>query len=499
MYKARFEARYRVCLTILRVSQIKTCESTLKMLARSALRGGQMHAPKLDLKQARVRDAHAHKALVLGACLALVFAWQGLALASHPPRMPRVERVLVHPADPQRIVIATRYGGYYVTNDAGATFLHVCQEAMGYDDTEAYPGHFSRSGAVVVSTGYRGIASSSDACGWSTWAPSGPVFIADVAAPSDDLLLALNSAPGSEGFANQIWSSADAGASWQPLGAALPADRMVFGVAGSPDAAELFVTARNESGIQLLASTDSGVTWQQKLVASDVSASPRLVGQVPGSPGHLVVLLAHEQVDSAAPADVLLISTDSGESFQTLYQAQGGLPGATFTEDGLLWFGGPEDGLWNVQLGVAEAFPVQVSATPTLGLTWSQGKLYSIGDETTQGYSLAVSEDGGQVFRPLFSFCDRHEQLSCAAGSSVAAMCSQGIESENWEPLGEVCGQSPGGPTEQPHDHPLEDRDESEVRGVVCHAAPGPARGSSAWWLVVAALALVRRAHARGA
>jgi hypothetical protein len=498
MYKARFEALQRACLTIFCGSQIKTCESALKTFAERAVRGGQMHSGKLDLKQARVRDAHAHKALVFGACLALVLAWQAPALASHPPRMPRVERVLVHPEDPQRLVIATRFGGYYVTQDGGATFLHVCQQAMGYDDTEAYPGHYSRSGAVVVSTGYRGIASSSDACGWSTWAPSGPVFIADVAAASDDLLLALNSAPGGEGFQNQIWSSADAGTSWQPLGEALPADRMVFGVAASPDAAELFVTARHESGIQLLTSSDSGVTWQQKLVASDVTASPRLIGQVPGSPGHLVVLLAHEQVDSASPPDTLLISTDAGESFQTLYQAQGGLPGATFTEDGLLWFGGPKDGLWNVQLGVAEAFPVQVSATPTLGLTWSQGKLYSVGDETTQGYSLAVSEDGGQVFRPLFSFCDRHEQLSCAAGSSVAAMCSQGIEVENWEPLGEVCGQNPGGPGEQPHDHPHEERDEREVRGIVCHAAPGPVRGPSALWLVLAALGLARRARARG-
>lgn len=456
-----------------------------------------MRDGKLDLNQARVRDANGQKAVVLGACLAFALGVSTAVQASHPPRMPRVEHVLVHPEDPQRIVLATRFGGYYATHDGGATFLHVCPQAMGYDDTDVYPGHYSRSGAVVVSTGYRGIASSSDACGWSSWAPSGPVFITDVAAPADGLLLALNSAPGGEGFSNQIWSSTDVGASWAPLGESLPADRMVFGVVASPDATELFVTARSDAGIQLLTSTDSGVTWQEKAIASDASASPRLVGEVPGSPGHLVVLLAHEQVDGAAPPDVLLSSTDAGESFQTLYQAQGGLPGATFTEDGVLWFGGPEDGLWNVQLGVAEAFPVHVSDMPTGGLTWSQGKLYSIGDETTQGYSVAVSEDGGQSFRPLFSFCDRHNQLSCAAGSSVSNSCSQGIESEIWEPLGEVCGEGTEGPDETPGDHSHEEDDESEVRGVLCAAAPQPGRGSPAYWLVLAALLL--RARRRGA
>lgn len=499
MFGARFSWARRACLTISRVSQIKTHEIGGPAFARGTRRGGQVHHGTLDLGEARVRDAQAHKAVVLGVCLALAIGWHAPAYASHPPRMPRVESVLVHPEDAQRIVIATRFGGYYVTHDGGATFLHVCQQAMGYDDTEAYPGHYARSGAVVVSTGYGGIASSSDACGWSSWAPAGPVFIADVKAPSDSLLLALNSAPGNDGFTNQVWASSDVGVSWSQLGAPLPADRMVFGVAASPDGAELFVTARGESGAELLASTDGGMSWQQKFIAGDKVASPRLIGQVPGSPGHLVVLLAHEQVDESAPPDVLLISTDAGETFQTLHQAQGGLPGAAFTDDGMLWFGGPEDGLWNVQLGVAEAFPVQVSATPTRGLTWSQGKLYSIGDEVTQGYSVAVSEDGGQTFRPLFSFCDRHEQLVCAAGSSVSLLCSQGIESELWKPVGEMCGGSTEEPAGTPG-HTHRERDEREVRGVVCAAAPGPARIGPALWFVALAVSLrVRRRKARSA
>jgi len=439
-----------------------------------------------------VRDAIYEKGVPVVACFVLAATLAAPpALASHPPRMPTVERVLVHPEDPQRIVIATRFGGYYITRDGGSTFLHVCQEAMGYDDTEAYPGHYSRAGSVIVSTGYSGTASSVDGCGWSTWAPPGPVFIADVEAPSETSLLALNSAPNGEGFQNQIWSSTDAGSSWAPLGQPLPPELMGFGVSASADSAELFVTARSEANVELVSSLDGGLSWQRKVIAGDTSASPRLVGLVPGAPGHLVVLLAHEQVDSLTPADVLLISTDAGESFQTLYQAQRGLPGASFTEDGVLWFGGPEDGLWSVQLGVAEAFPIQISAAPVRGLTWSQGKLYSIGDEATQGYSVAVSEDGGHSFRPLFSFCDDHDELTCGAGSSVNALCSQGIESEIWEPLGEVCGRSsepPGGSAD-----PKEPAEESEVRGVLCSLAPPLSGGFYAGGFAFTALALLAR------
>jgi photosystem II stability/assembly factor-like uncharacterized protein len=417
--------------------------------------------------------------MVALAAAGTAIAGTSTAHASHPPRMPRVERVLVHPEDSARMVIATRFGGYYVTRDGGRSFAHVCQEGMGYDDTEVYPGHYATSGRVTVSTGYSGIASSGDGCGWTVWAPPGPVFIADVVEVSGSKLLALNGANGAAGFENQVWASADDGRSWHAQGVPLAPELMVFGVAGTPDAERLFVTARSPAGLALLRSTDAGASWSRVHLSDDVSATPRLVGMVAGAPEQLVVLLAHEQVDTSAGADIILISRDGGDRFEVLFQGTHGLPAATLTREGVLWFGGPEDGLWSVQLGPSSAAPRKVSDTPTRGLTWAQGRLFSIGDENADGHSVGVSSDGGRTFSKLFSFCDAHSALACAPDTEAGALCSSGIETEMWQPLGEDCARNndPPGAPEGGAPAGEELARGGEVRGVLCSAGPfAPAR-----------------------
>src|ERR1043165_10279920 len=80
------------------------------------------------------------------------------AAASHSPAMPVAERVLTRANDATAVGVETRFGGLYVTTDAGGTFFNVCHDAPGADDTGTYPGGIAADGTVAVATGVRAAA-----------------------------------------------------------------------------------------------------------------------------------------------------------------------------------------------------------------------------------------------------------------------------------------------------------------------------------------------------
>ena len=148
-----------------------------------------------------------------------------------------------------------------------------------------------------------------------------------------------------------------------------------------------------------------------------------------------------------------MLSEDAGETWSTLFQAAHAVPAAAITQDGVLFFGNPEEGLFRFALTeVGDTRPAQVSMTPTRGLAASGGRLYSIGDELSDGYSVAVSADDGATFTPFFALCKNHIAAACNAETSVGTVCTFGIETEPWQPLGAAC--TPKSPAANPSEPP---------------------------------------------
>lgn len=415
--------------------------------------------------------------------------------------MPEVEQVLVQPHHPEHVVIGTRYGSYYVTEDAGAHFYHVCQAAIGYDDTEAYPGLLTADGSWLISTGYSGIARSVDACNWENWAPPETAFIAGLTAVSDTTFVALNAGNEADGFSNRIWVSTNRGASWQPQGTAIRSDLRVSGLAALDSGQRLFVTAQSADAAELVQSSDAGNTWTTRTITADALAKPVLVGVRSGAPERVIVLLAHPQLDALAHPDTLLVSEDGGISWHPLFVAKLGLLSATLSEDGTLFFGSPADGVWFLDFSRGASAAVRVSSEATDGLVASNGLLFSKAHEAAAGYSLGVSRDRGRTFQPFFSFCDAHAELACAPDSNVAELCPSGADSDVWQPLASVCraraaasANGPGSSAEPSPEH-----ESSRVEGALC-SLPSPAERSApvfAWAYALAVFGLRWRARSR--
>ncbi|HEX4336900.1 MAG TPA: hypothetical protein VH062_13365 [Polyangiaceae bacterium] len=374
------------------------------------------------------------------------------ALASHSPAKPIPQSVFAVPGDARHVAIATRFGGVYFTADGGVTFMNACHEALGADDVEAYPGAFTATGTLAVSTGFRGVSTTTEGCNWSQWAPDSFGLIKDVAPLGPGGLLALKTDSELPSL-NEVWSSTDAGTTWTLAPAALPSDVTATSVYASPDGAQWFVGTRTSAGARLFRSDDSGQNWASFDFAGGDARSPRIVGMSPAPLTRLVAILSLDHADGVEPAagDVVVLSEDAGATWVPLYQSAHAVLGAALDEDANLYFGNPEEGLFRFALAdVGNPEPLHVSMTPTRGLAAAGGRIYSIGDETTDGYTVAVSSDAGTTFTPFFALCKNSITEACTNDSSVGTSCSSyGIETEPWQPLGPACTQK-SAPTSTP-------------------------------------------------
>jgi RNA polymerase sigma factor (sigma-70 family) len=367
----------------------------------------------------------------------VVLCESSLASASHPPDIPRPQRILIAATDARQLAIGMRFGGYVLSRDGGASWFSVCPAAIGYDDTETYPGVLGADGSLVLSTGYGGIASSNDGCDWSQWLPAEPSFFADLKRAPEGGLFALNSRANGERFTNEIWASTDGGRHFERHGNALPDDVLATSLLpSSSDGDRLYVAAVSAAGAELLRSDDRAATFQRSSMYDLRVGMPVLIGVVGPEPELLLALIDVAQFDgSNTGGDFVVVSYDSGRTWGLLFQAQGDLLGAALSSDGRLALGGPDDGIWLLRLDPRVMLEERVSTLATRGLSWSAGRLYSSALEAIDGFSLAVSDDEGKTFTPVLSLCDVHRALACAAGSGVTQACAAEPGLDSPDPL----------------------------------------------------------------
>lgn len=389
----------------------------------------------------------------------------------------------------------------------------MCEAGVGYDDEEVYPGALLRGGTLVVSTGFGGVATSMDGCGFVPWLPNEAPFVADVRAlPTGPGVVALEARSVGEAFVNQLWHSAD-GFNWRELGLPLPVEEPATSFAISNEGA-LFVGISGANGAALLRSADSGETWEQSLLTSELGVSPRVVGAYGAAEQARVFLVADaaQAEGISTGGDRALLSTDGGRTFSTLLQAEGDLSSWALSSDGeRLAVGGHADGIFVLR----GARTVAAGATMTKAwdhsvhaLAWSaDGRLYAAGHEVVDGFSVGVSEDDGRSFQSVFALCQVQGPLACADDTSVGAQCSSSGET-GWDVRKEVADPAACAPAPEPSAEPGKSQSPNPQEGALepaggatatprseasCGLAPAAAKGGLTVWLLAAMLALVGR------
>jgi hypothetical protein len=439
-----------------------------------------------------VKTTSAARALLFGtaACLHVT-----TSVASHPPRMPEVREVFVRDAAPGTVVLATRYGGHYVTFDGGASWTNICHEALGADDTETYGALFTPAGTLVAATGFRGVAVSNDACTWEGWAPQEPSFITELVRLGESSVLALDSQEPAH-----LWWRGASGGPFLRYGSGLPGAVTVTSIAASRDGSRLYVAGSGSAGVSLFRSSDAADSWEALPMPDTQGLTAKLVGVAADAPDVVVARLsgnAHGRV---------VLSRTGGDSWETVHEAAHDVPAASLAPDGTLFFGGPADGLHRGSVVEVGAGFQQIADIRPLSLTATEGRVFAVTSQVEDGHSVALSTDGGHTFAPFFDVCRATLASACGAGSTVGVACSTGIETMPWQPLGNAC-HTPTGEPDVPPPPPGGEAPTgmgappaaNEPEGASCTVSPRSRGGASALVTLGAALACslwtIRRRH----
>jgi hypothetical protein len=381
-----------------------------------------------------------------------------VALAGHAPLVPEPRTILLQDGRPERVVIGARRGGYFVTEDAGASWSWLCEAGVGYDDEEVYPGALLRSGTLVVSTGFGGVASSADGCSFAAWLPSERPFIADIRVRPGQphSVLALETRSEDASFVNQLWESTDDAATWERLGAPFAEEEKATSFALAADET-IFAGTTDSAGAALWRLDKKASRASRVSLTDDAGVIPRVIGvSGSGDTARVYVVLDYEQVEGLTTrGDLALLSADGGNEFSPMLASAGDLAAAALSADGkTLALGGEVDGiqlLADADVASDDTKPVKVSELEAHALAWdANGRLYVAGHETEDGFSVGVSADGGHTFERFFALCQVQGPLECPAESSVGGLCFASGET-GWDVRKEVAdshacdGAQPGG------------------------------------------------------
>ncbi len=339
-------------------------------------------------------------------------------------RFPRASQLVVDRADPAHLLVSATYG-LLTSTDAGRSWSLICEAGYGSVGTEDAAVAIMQGTLIVGVHNGLSIAADGSGCAFD-WAesPLARIPTIDVAIdpgePSHALALAAaaNVEDGGFSFDTGLSESVDNGKSWQLTGAPLAQDLEAFTVDPAPSLPKrVYVSgisvASSQNGL-IERSDDRGATWQRW----PIEASP---------PGSLPFIAAVDPQDAETVyvrvtrgAEVLLVSNDGARSWRTIYSAASPIVGFALAPDGSKVALGTKDGIFVAHTS-DYVFQQTNSIAPTC-LTWSAAGLYACAQETTVGFSIALSGDDGAHFSPLY-----HLALECgpkcAAASPTALAC----------------------------------------------------------------------------
>jgi MYXO-CTERM domain-containing protein len=339
-------------------------------------------------------------------------------------RFPAANHLVVHPADPSRIMLRATFG-IVITADKGQNWDWTCEKAIGYSGNEDPAVGITQSGTLLAGL-FDGLAVSADnACNWSRIAGLEKQVVIDVAvlASNPKVAVALTSTfkgqsdAGDSLFTNLVFVTQDDGASWAPLGPALDDTVLTQTIDfAASDANRLYVSGVRDSGQSsagvLLVSTNLGQSWTERAVPLDApnERAPFIAGVDPTNADRVYVR------NSGAGANRLLYTDDAGANFKTAFTSQGPLLGFALSPDGSrVYVGGQKDGLLaasKTDLQFAKRSDVQVQCLMTSGASvWACSNMVS-------GFIVGRSDDDGATFAPLLKLNGIRGPISCGANTS---------------------------------------------------------------------------------
>jgi hypothetical protein len=160
----------------------------------------------------RARGAVSILCAALAVCL-------GAPPSSANGRFPAAQHVLVGPGAESRIIALRVTFGFLVSDDGGATFHWICENALDYPTSPFDPGYaVDPSGALHIGLLDGLMRVSSDRCDFAREPVAPGRYLIDLDQSVDGRTIVAVSSDNASGVTNRVFRSDDSGASFRALG-----------------------------------------------------------------------------------------------------------------------------------------------------------------------------------------------------------------------------------------------------------------------------------------
>ena len=402
-------------------------------------------------------------------------------------RYPMANQLVARPGAPDHLVARSTFG-LLRSDDGGASWTWVCEEALGMLDAAEDPSlAVTGDGSTLVAYS-QGLSVSHDGCSWSpaTGIPAGR-FGVDVTVsptrPHAALAIQLEIAGG--GYGLHLVTSTDDGATWAEAGQPIPGLLGATVEVAPSNPGRVYISGNVvATGAPLLArSDDGGLTFVQQPIAGAPADANPFIGAVDGADPDVVYLRLSPT--AAAPAQVI-VTRDGGATFAVLVTLPGDVSGFALSSDGAtLAVGGVDSGLF-VGSSAGGAFPLTGGIKPSC-LTWVGTRLFACARESIDRFSIAVSDDLGAHFAPQLRLAD-------VAPAACPATSTAGVCALRWPQVAATIGADAGTPVTDAGAAPA-----TTPSGCSCALVSPPRAVELAWWTLLFAIALIRLFPSRSA
>jgi hypothetical protein len=364
-------------------------------------------------------------------------------------RFPMAQYFLAgHGAASSTLVLKTTFG-LAVSDDGGATFHYLCEDALGYGMSVFDPAVAllpDRTILIGLSNGATHVAP--DRCTFTPIASLSGQYIDDFDVdPSGAIVLAA----ASTGFiddVNHLWRSEDGGATFVAMGAGKKGTFFTSVEIARTDTSRIWSSALQLSPRKVIVfrSDDGGATLIDTSFPLDTSDFAVVSGIDPAN-RDLVYVRAEvtETSPVCAPATScrrthLYRSSDAGATWHDVVESKGEMLGFALADPPIakhpreppppLFMGGPKDGLQRSDDDGATW--THLSDVQVQCLRWSGGVLYVCGSEredadagyVSDRFAVADSCDRGTTLHPLLGFLEIAGVVpTCSASSPEQSSC----------------------------------------------------------------------------
>jgi hypothetical protein len=358
-------------------------------------------------------------------------------------------------ADPKLLALYGTYG-LIVSNDAGATWNHVCEAATGTYAGEDPLLELLTDGKILARTEVALVKSEDSWCNWGAVRDGVANQVQDItrgpAAPMTVLAI-VSTYDAGKGFKSHFTQSTDGGSTWSAE-RELPLVTRGLSIDVAPSTPKRVVVSGFDSsnGQRLLVSDDGGGTWLGRQIAGTGPASaPYLAAISQKDPNHIFLRTdSYEDINGIDTAtDALLVTLDGGVTWATAFQKNAKLFGFALSPDEstiLVGYGDPVVAATYVEpldLGIYRADAAAVLADPANAashfekifdasvtcLRWTKTGLFACTSQAERGFEVGKAPDAAftladaNPFTPLLTL-PRVRPLPCAAGTDGYACYS---------------------------------------------------------------------------